>query len=239
MSIIPYHICSVPDNAKQIMFNAEMTRAIRNGTKTETRRAIKLKNPSYSFSSFWGGLGKVCALFDNGGKSTLDVNLKGRTFHHECVNSKHKVGDVLWVREPAKVISYDDTTLEMTYQYLSDDKVFKIKIPDRFLDDDDGAYRIKAEWIATCKGVPNGCIREMARMVLIVTQIDVEKLQTMSSACMIAEGIEAERARSGNGYRLSILHHLFIKLWNSTAPKNYKWEDDPYVFLYKFKPFVT
>jgi hypothetical protein len=27
----------------------------------------------------------------------------------------------------------------------------------------------------------------------------------------------------------------WINLWNSTAPKGYKWEDNPYVFVYEFE----
>jgi len=27
----------------------------------------------------------------------------------------------------------------------------------------------------------------------------------------------------------------FTTLWNSTAPKGYKWEDNPYVFVYEFE----
>jgi len=30
-------------------------------------------------------------------------------------------------------------------------------------------------------------------------------------------------------------HRQWINLRNSTAPKNYKWEDNPYVFVYEFK----
>jgi len=27
----------------------------------------------------------------------------------------------------------------------------------------------------------------------------------------------------------------FIELWNKTAPKGYKWEDNPFVFVYEWE----
>jgi hypothetical protein len=188
-------------SSKQILFNTEMVKAILDGRKTQTRRPIKIKNK----------LTRDWAL--NTGVDWIKVDLKDEKYPYsireqngawneyslkDFINkySQYKVGDVLWVREPAKVKSPPIATCKkLTFKYLADNKITEI-----YLDDD---FDYSKKWIQRCQGVPNGCIKEMARIFLKVINVRVERLQDISSIGYEKEG--------------------------------YKWEDNPYVFVYEFE----
>lgn len=104
-----------------------------------------------------------------GEMSSLD-NLHENDFAYILQFSQYKVGDVLWVREPAKVKSPPIATCKkLTFKYLADNKITEI-----YLDDD---FDYSKKWIQRCQGVPNGCIKEMARIFLKVTNVKFERLQ--------------------------------------------------------------
>ena len=223
-----------------IMMNEEMTKAILDGRKTQTRRAIKqvLKKPidskypknemyldSYNNSNRW-------YWWTQDGRQNLSI----------CIKAKYKKDEVIWVREPAKVIhdfldSKNNAKRTMKYKFLADGKDFNIEIPSRFI-----AVTVSCgnfivdypRWIHERQRIPNGCIKEMARIFLKITDVRVERLQDIG-----ANGIEDE------GYHISIakkignchegMNDWWVNLWNKTAPKGYKWEDNPYVFVYEFE----
>ncbi|MFW2308204.1 hypothetical protein, partial [Aliarcobacter butzleri] len=154
--------------------------------KTQTRRVVgdKLLNEIYKNDCYIddGQIFESCmcqGMPDGSGGLEVDRWEEDVTTTY----SKYKVGDILWVREPAKVINYDFPSIGdilnneakakdwvMWYKYLADDKENEIVIPERFIYD----CTIQAKWITECKGVPNGCIKEMARIFLKVTNVRVE-----------------------------------------------------------------
>ena len=141
--------------------------------------------------------------------------------------SQYQVGDVLWVREPAKVKSPPIATCKkLTFKYLADNKITEI-----YLDDD---FDYSKKWIQRCQGVPNGCIKEMARIFLKVTNVRVERLQDIS-----VRDIEKVTGWKREIYSYSNKNKAFFKdyrdFWNSTAKDGYKWEDNPYVFVYELE----
>ncbi len=188
--------------AKPMMVNLEVAKTIQD--KTQTRRLIKDKvylDESDNFNSIWG-------------KKQLSNILE---------KSKWKVGDILWVREPAKVIcNYLENGIYQTidFTYLSDGKIETVYVPRQYKN---------RKWVQNHQGVPNGCIKEMARTFLRVTNVRVERLQDISDNDVISEGINTEADVDW------IRRDYFKILWNKTAPKGYRWEDNPYVFVYEFK----
>lgn len=74
--------------AKPILFNTEMVRAILDGRKTVTRRIVK-NNPEECTSKVVNGVCKICD--DKGGFYLPDDYVKAR--------SPYQVGDILYVRE--------------------------------------------------------------------------------------------------------------------------------------------
>lgn len=77
---------------------------------------------------------------------------------------------------------------------------------------------------------------------LKITNVRVEKLQDMHVQDIKKEGIQTlpptdgYHSRFSNGKKIFIEPFpSFINLWNKTAPKGYKWDDNPYVFVYEFE----
>ena len=147
---------------KPILFNTEDVKAILDGKKNKTTRVFSKTQLKYF--DYAQKLGEM---------SSLD-NLHENDFAYILQFSQYKVGDVLWVREPAKVKSPPIATCKkLTFKYLADNKITEI-----YLDDD---FDYSKKWIQRCQGVPNGCIKEMARIFLKVTNVKFERLQDIGN----------------------------------------------------------
>ena len=219
-------------NAKQMIFNAEMAKAIQEGRKTETRQPIILPkdfNPE-QLESYLKSSG-------------TEIPFKQR----------YKVGQTYWIREPAKILL--SFTEELHFTYLSDNHSTSIPMPKRLLDNG-----WAPSWMDRGRGVPNGCIREMARTFVEVVDVQVEYLQDISDESCEDEGIyilggeflagcddyddtyysvsEPYVDKKTNEYvhdNYDEIVDAFVELWDNNAKKGYEWEDNPLVFVYKFK----
>lgn len=142
---------------------------------------------------------------------------------------RYRVGDLLWIREPAKVIYCNNIFLEYDFEYISDGKrVLRSKIPDRFMKED--LSDISAKWLKDLKGVPNGCVREMARLFYRVTEARLQRLKDITIDEIIKEGFVPAYRTQGedrdSGYE------WWIDTWNETAPTGKQWEDNPIVEVF-------
>ena len=210
---------------RNILFNAEMTKAILDGRKTQTRRVV-------------GG-----GFLDEDEAFAITHLFKAKRYKEAKdsfgFEAPMKAGQTIWVREPAKVIYYDDLKMTMQYQYSANDESGSICIPDRFIKMSHCATNICPKWIENCQGIPNGCIKEMARIFLKVTNVRVERLQDITKYDIQKEGainqvnlidtFALDYEKESENYK------RWITIWNSTAPKGYKWEYNPYVFVYEFE----
>lgn len=237
---------------KPILFNTEMVKAILDGTKKQTRRPIKLNIKKDN---------KIHSL--NGAVFTIDNKLYFE--HNLIENfSKYKVDDILYVKEPCKIMTlkgcHSDKSLILVYKYRNDitNTEYEIKLPDRFYGKDNAV----PDWVSWFgkTTIPSGSIKEMARIFLKVTNVRVERLQDIIVDDCIAEGIvEYGGGQIGDTgcygdveytigemkfdedemYPISRIYdddgEAFADLWNSTAKDGYKWEDNPYVFVYEFE----
>ncbi len=222
-----------------ILFNTQMVRAVMDGRKSQTRRVIKICPITWDSPTILEPDNAVRFHYAAGGCQNHSPGA-------EFINSKYKVGDILWVREPAKVIHYSEAgnyggSWAEDYahvQYLADDEVYYHW--DEFPED-------PKSWLWECKGIPNGCCKSLARTFVKITGVRVERLQSIlgSEADCIAEGIEidTDEALGRKWYRnyqeisqfTTCARTSFMTLWNSTSPKGYKWEDNPWVFVYEFE----
>ena len=222
---------------KPILFNTEMVKAILNGRKTQTRRVIPLKNNDLIFTGF-----VVSSTAKN--REGYCAFGKNKEQDLEFIKPKYKVGDVLWVREPAKVIEINDYQDCFTFKYLADNKEETLSYLDKWENKDGMTV---PRWVENCQGVPNGCIKEMARIFLKVTNVRVERLQNISDEDCLKDGIEnvtnynpIELHRKFDTFRFNgccynSAKYAFKNIWNSTAKDGYRWEDNPYVFVYEFE----
>ena len=230
--------------------NTEMTKAILDGRKVQTRRVVKLPDCKWSdghkskvsIDKIWIEDSPFCETPDKMITITGvgdDEDFNEKKFVKEF--SKYQIEETIWVREPAEVIAYDNETLELCYRYKADDGINakSIIMPDRFIYPNTN----HPKWAINCKGIPNGCIKEMARIFLKVTNIRVERLQDIEHEDILQEGfpLDYEIKNStkiyydDSDFDIDRTYEWWISLWNSTAPKGYKWEDNPYVFVYEFE----
>lgn len=251
-----------------IPMNAPMALSTQQGIKTHTRREVKGltaiatkqigqgatdDTPSFLFAekgekvlvndildeSHWG--------YKHGFRyNCQDINKRYDGFYAKedevILNTPYKIGQVLWVREPAKVIGYDvqgdRNNIELKYEFLSDREVNTLHdIPERFIEV--GDPRTLPKWIQNCQGIPNGCIKEMARTFIRVTNIRVERLNEISEEDAIKEGIERFKSgfkSYGNGFCENTICppiESFSRLWESINGKNSF--DDRWVWVLEFE----
>lgn len=158
----------------------------------------------------------------------------------ETSDPRYKVGDILWIREPAKITICHSMTNEISYRFKSDGKhgeQFTIQIPSRFINRNskskDTLIPRLPIWMVEEKGVPNGCIKEMARMFYKVTEVREQELQHISIVEIIKEGFVPAYRTQGedrdSGYE------WWVDMWNKTAPKGKQWEDNPLIEVYKLE----
>ena len=140
--------------------------------------------------------------------------------------SEYQIGDILWIREPVEIIfnhKIDDSIYDSSnIKYIGSGTLETyFQIPNK--------YRNK-KWFLKCKGIPNGCIKEMARYFVRIISIRIKRLQDISFGDIVKEGYDI-----GKVHRTKGALNWWIALWNSTATKEYKWENNPYVFVYEWE----
>ncbi len=158
----------------------------------------------------------------------------------ETSEPRYKVNDILWIREPAKITICHSLIDEISYRFKSDGKYgeqYTIQIPDRFINRNskikDTLTPRLPMWMIEEKGVPNGCIKEMARMFYRVTEVCYQELQDISIYEIIEEGFEPVYRTQGedrdSGYE------WWVDIWNKTAPEGKRWKDNPLIEAYKLE----
>jgi len=225
------------NNAKPILFITEMVKAVLDGRKTQFRLPIKLKDNSLICTGY---------IFSSTDRKRNDCYSFGK--NKECdleyVKPKYKVGDILWAREPVKILNYMDydAHFEITYQFLGgfvwsltkEDLINEHKLTE---DEFENKYLSKS-YMENKQKVPGGCLKEMARIFLKVTNIRVERLQDISDEDCTKEGRLSLRklCESVPDFDETLTDNdLWQILWDSTVKDGYKYLDNPYVFVYEFE----
>lgn len=193
---------------KPILFNTEMVRAIMEGRKIVTRRIIKNVNNK----DFIGFVACSTSRSDEGkvgfGKGSFkDI---GNANIDEYVRPPYKVGDILYVRE----------TWSTQYNGVDDENGY-------------GEYVYKADGVELDNSEGNGSKwrpsihmpKEVARIFLKVTNVRVEKLQTMKYEDFNKEGF--------------LTSYEFMELWDKTIKKEdfklYSYKANPWVWVIEFE----
>ena len=173
---------------RPILFSAPLVRALLDGTKTQTRRPVKLlrldpdaPHPDIlTCSTLWeargGRLGCSFGSTEVGGDPVNETIA-------EAVCPYGTIGDVLWVREPARCLGTLPHAREMEVRYLADNASAVVSWP----------HRIKRPKAG--HGLANGCYKEAARIWLRVTDVRVERVQDITEADARAEGVGKACAR--------------------------------------------
>lgn len=203
---------------RPILFSAPMVRALLAGTKTQTRRVIKAPGVFVS-SGAVDGFG-VVSMYD------------GAIREVRCPYGQP--GDRLWVRETwqGPLIPESEYTgpherakfnLPKFCQYAADGG----PAPE-FIDDDDNRH---------CRWRPSIHMpRWASRILLEVIAVRVERLQDISEADALAEGIEsyALNGKAGITGELNLPAGYFRYLWESINGPD-SWDLNPWVWVVEFR----
>jgi hypothetical protein len=212
---------------RPILFSAPMVRALLDGSKTQTRRTVKLphQNPLGVWEPFaWGG--------PNGGRTKDGATVPEQmTIAHsrtgEIVGCPYgQPGDRLWVREtwhPSAIGSHPNWSSRYVL-YAADNEG---------LGPMDGCCLGKelsppVEWTGTQKMGWHPSIhmhRWASRITLEITGVRVERLQDISEADVIEEGCPREILYGTGWYR---------QLWESINGLA-SWDANPWVWAVEFK----
>jgi len=217
---------------KPILFNGDMVNAIRNGKKTATRRPMK-EQPPAGFEYFG-----ICPN-DLLPHDADNLWMNG----YACWRPKHpyEVGDILWVREtwlpdPDRDGTWADVEFDGCGMPLD-------LIPQRFRSPEHCLYR--ASWNGSdLNWRPSIHMpRWAARLFLLVTSVQAQRVQDVSEGDIIHEGCPNEYLLGQNWFRPlwdSIYANMTVRVEVSdgvyeTRNANLSWNDNPWVFAYKFQ----
>ena len=231
---------------RPILFSASMVRAILEGRKTVTRRALNaqsLKNIGYGVQ-----LGECHELPSEG---PLHPNSIGY-YTDFCPHGQP--GDRLWVRETWGVISHDfddqgnmiDWTpdrpatpiREMPFGrgYYSGHAIYRADGEAVWAGDDDGGGDDRSAWKPSIH-MP----RIASRILLEITEVRVERLQDISEEQAKAEGVRlyTDHAELGDWWHVEGIETYsadprksFELLWSSVGGD---WQANPWVWVVEFK----
>lgn len=230
------------NNTKPIIFNSEMVKAILDDRKNQTRRAIKIKNK----------LTRDWAITT--GVEWLKVDLKDEKYPYSIREqngawneyslqdfikkySQYQVGDILYVRETwcyGRVVGDDNGCggeefwLEQLQEHEDNEIIFyKADMEDAIKE---GVSFDEVAWKPSIH-MP----KKYARIFLKVTNVRVERLQDISYDDIYNEGCTKDINIISEDFENDKMLQWWVNLWNSTAENGYKWEDNPYVFVYEFE----
>ena len=223
---------------RPILFSAPMVRAILDGTKTQTRRVVKVKNAQYIPPS---------PKADIPGWAQL---LRGCPYGQP--------GHQLWVREAWRIGAWseDDGTICIDYQADGHNRRERLEVPDGddFLrywqQSTDDAIKVfghqdRYKWEpgqSPCRWRPSIHMPRFAsRLTLEITAVRVERLSDISEADARAEGITDGGCTNcgypepcGCGKPSPDARDAFCRLWQSINGAA-SWHANPWVWVVEFK----
>lgn len=157
---------------RPILFSAPMVRAILAGTKTQTRRVVKPAGKDDAFALVDYGEGWRPYRSDDGESS---IRADGNETPIPCPYGK--VGDRLWVRETWQAVNGNDRARHIVAHPAPDRGWVEYAATPRT---DEPAYK----WRPSIHMPRWAC-----RITLEITAVHVERLQDISEADAVAEGI--------------------------------------------------
>lgn len=223
---------------RPILFSAPMVRAILEGRKTVTRRAVNPQPVLTEGSGFsWKG-----HLFGSGS----DDRETSRNFSKHCC-PYGKPGERLWVRETFALLGNEDgVCIDWNDQMVKGEERGAARIYRASCTVGDyGLWQVpdKAEWKPDTDGLQyEGTWRPSihmprwaSRILLEITDVRVERLQAINRSDIRAEGLECPPELASDdvspNYR-DWYPAAWRELWESTGGD---WEANPWVWVVEFK----
>ena len=216
---------------RPVIFNGEMVRAILDGRKTQTRRAISDRH--LHLIDVASQVGECYPL-----KSGIDHANSQSYYREHCPFGQ--VGDRLWVRETWGVVSHDFDENERIIDWVPDRPATAIhEMPfgngyysghtiyaadGEFTWGDDDGHGERSCWKPSIHMPRKAC-----RILLEITAVRVERLNDISDGDAIRESCSAAAMRSGD-----CVADVFARLWSSIYGAE-SWRANPWVWVIEFR----
>ncbi|MCA6941361.1 hypothetical protein LF927_09205 [Pectobacterium polaris] len=215
-----------------IIFNGEMVRSIIDGSKTQTRRAVTFKPREKGLNLNFTGLqlGHYCTGVPSSGYVLRSRGGMGcwndRTHPAKCPYGE--VGDRLWVREAFRVMGKATDVARLMYK-ASERNSFTEST--RTVPVDVCTKQSSQKWTPSIH-MP----RWASRILLEITDVRVERLNSISESDALAEGFTStvQLTESGDDYTGSYPSEKFSNTWQSIYGRE-SWDANPWVWVIVFK----
>lgn len=209
---------------RPILFSGPMVRAILEGRKTVTRRAVKPQPEVREVDM----IGPMLTFKNKRGGHWLYPNAKAQIIA-DCAYGQP--GDRLWVRES---LGYD---CEYGHYFAAGGKHGETVYLCSLFDDEDAQTGPSYDGLLPERSVPSIHLhRRYSRILLEITDVRVERLQDISEEQALAEGIAKH---PGGGYHIEDRKHYwaspidsFAGLWSSVGGD---WDANPWVWVVEFR----
>ncbi|WP_131024169.1 morphogenetic protein [Klebsiella variicola] len=214
-----------------MIFNAEMVRAILDGRKTQTRRIMKVQPESNQLGLLL--ITDSTKHSDIGKYHWAESNATGNHVRSKLFSCPFgAVGDQIWVRETFQGPLFD---YELMDEYLEDSS--KFEKPEFCQYAADGGHR--PEYQDADDNLRHGwrpsihMPRWASRILLEITDVRVERLNSISDADAKAEGCCYGRGGCIPDFAVNPADH-FPTLWASIYGEE-SWKANPWVWVIEFK----
>ncbi|EOC1126645.1 hypothetical protein AAAW54_004185 [Cronobacter sakazakii] len=199
-----------------MIFNSEMVRALLDGTKTQTRRIMKVQPDSPDF-----GLLRIVestARSNVGKYHWSESNACGNHIRSKLFTCPFgAIGDRLWVREAWAEAGGNAPELQL----------YRANYPDHV-----SSHYEHLKPAEEIRWRPNIHMpRWASRITLEITDVRVERLRHISDADAKAEGYPAERGKAGSKDDAWL---WYCDLWKSLYGQD-SWLESPWVWVIEFK----
>lgn len=210
---------------RPILFSAPMVRALLEGRKTQTRRALCLEDEDFD-PPYVGG-------FEVMGARAVWRDPQDCTVRAFPGAAGSTVGDRLYVREPARVVAIRGGLVTVQYDAGGPAPA------------EDGEWPERLAAPVVGRALAYGCHREASRITLTVTDVRVQRVQDISEEDAAAEGIVHEHPNGdekynvwpvpGTGAYAISACDAYRQLWDDlNAKRGFGWEENPWVVALTF-----
>jgi hypothetical protein len=211
---------------RPILFSAPMVRAILEGRKTVTRRAVNLQ---LSSSHKWRGWVVDSTASENIGKASWGIGdgpVQSNAAYARCPYGRP--GDRLWVREAWAADAQVDSVAPRD---LSQGEPV-------WYPADGGTWQTGCSMVSKGRGRPSIHMpRWASRILLEITDVRVERLQDISRYDIRAEGLECPLELAGDDVSLNYRDWYpaaWRELWSLINGAE-SWNANPWVWVVEFK----
>lgn len=204
---------------KPMLFSGAMVKAILDGTKTQTRRILKPVPEKYDSALIKPEIIGCCYHTDKWQWQDEHGNCMCRNKRPYAIKCPYPVGSCIWVKETWQHVVKDmPPTKGCRVLYRADDS-------EGFVTDSWRPSIFMPRWAS--------------RITLEVTDVRVERLQDISEADAVAEGvtIRADAVMAASLANDTPARMEFWDLWKSINGPD-SWDANPWVWAYTFKPIA-